>query len=83
MIELAKSLWKHLHSELVLRSFWNDLTEQMEAQDWRSPWGILRSANLAHDFGSDYEGWKVSEIYELFCDEERYIAHLEKAGRVD
>lgn len=83
MIELLKSWWEHLQNEPPNKFFWYELTEDMQAQDWRSPWGILRSANLAHDFGSDYVGWTTSEIYELFCDEERYIAHLENAGRVD
>jgi hypothetical protein len=66
--------------------FWEALTEEMEAQTWRSPWEMLRSANLAHEVIDCYasnEGWTIHSIYSLFCDESRYLKHLRDEGRID
>lgn len=77
MIEIFKEWWFFLHNPPVYSSFWDDLTEGMEALTWRSPWNMMRSAVFAVDFVGYYSGWTVPEVYGLFCDEERYYDHLD------
>lgn len=79
MIYLFKCWWIHLHSNISLVFpnfiFWDELTDDMVAEDWRSPWGIMEVAIFTNKYGSN-TCMTAKELYSVFCDEEKYIDYL-------